>query len=86
MRDGSGNPFMERSVIKDYNVQPDPAGKEWKLGHAQNKHKKKPTCRCKSVVMNKEDSFYFVGCFSNISNSKIKVALGGITPPAPLSP
>jgi hypothetical protein len=29
---------------------------------------------------------YFSRCFSNISISKIKLAFGGITPPAPLSP
>ncbi|CAM2850992.1 hypothetical protein SAMN05444355_101289 [Flavobacterium frigoris] len=37
MRDGSGNPFMQRSEIKDCNVQRDAAVTEWKLGHAQKK-------------------------------------------------
>ena len=37
MKDGSGNPFMWWNGIKDYNVQPDAAAKEWKPGHAQKK-------------------------------------------------
>ncbi|MFV8345551.1 hypothetical protein [Flavobacterium sp. ZB4P13] len=41
MKDGSGNPFMQRSEIKDCSVpkprDPDAAETQWKLGHAQKK-------------------------------------------------
>jgi hypothetical protein len=37
MKDGSGNPFMQRSEIKDCNEQPAAAVTQRKLGHAQKK-------------------------------------------------
>jgi hypothetical protein len=37
MKDGSGNPFMQCSEIKDCNEQPDAAVTQRKLGHAQKK-------------------------------------------------
>ena len=37
MKDGSGNPFMQRSEIKDCSEQPDAAITQRKLGHAQKK-------------------------------------------------
>lgn len=37
MKDGSGNPFMQRSEIKDCSAQPDAAVTQRKLGHAQKK-------------------------------------------------
>ena len=37
MKDGSGNPFMQRSEIKDCSEQPDAAATQRKLGHAQKK-------------------------------------------------
>ncbi|MDO8317416.1 MAG: hypothetical protein Q7T12_07835 [Flavobacterium sp.] len=37
MKDGSGNPFMQRSEIKDCNEQPDAAVTERKLGACPKK-------------------------------------------------
>lgn len=50
MRDGSENPFMERSAIKDCSEQRDPTVTEWKLGHAQKK----------SLMMNQKGFLAFI--------------------------
>jgi hypothetical protein len=56
VKDGSGNPFMERSAIKDCNVQPDAAGTEWKQGHAQKKIRLAFTNRINKSEINPEAS------------------------------